>query len=80
MIASVLSAAIVQMLTGQVFEAHTIGRGKDFSVGTVFSAKTTFVTGVVTLHWRYSAPLMAAFGIGLAYFMWPTRKPPRIVS
>ena len=73
MAATVLAAIVIQSLTGQVLEFH--------SVHTDFVAPNAIATdSVIVFHWRYAVPLAVGFAVGLICSAWPTRKPPRIIS
>jgi hypothetical protein len=38
------------------------------------------VAADVTVHWRWLAPTLALLVVGLAFLVWPSRKPPRLIS
>jgi hypothetical protein len=73
MAASVLAAILIQAFTGRVLEFHTVHVD-------VVSANMIATDSVIVFHWRYAVPLAAALAVGLVCCVWPTRKPPRIVS
>ena len=73
MAASVLSAILIQAFTGRVLAVHPMQVDKDSS-GAIFGV------GMTVIHLRYAIPLVAGFAVGLAFWAWPARKPPRIIS
>ena len=73
MAVTVLTAIVIQTLTGRVLEFH--------AVHTDFVAPNAIATdSVIVFHWRYAVPLAVAFAVGLVCSAWPARKPPRIIS
>ena len=72
MAASVVAAILIQAFTGRVLDYHTV------HVDVI--SPNAIATDVIVFQLRYVVPLAAVFVVGLVCCVWPTRKPPRIIS
>jgi hypothetical protein len=77
--ASIFAAVIIQLLTDQVVQIHTMPGTQPIHVSDNVAVS---VVGVIKLEfkWPYAIPLAGCGAVGLICLAWPDRKPPRLVS
>ena len=73
MVTSLLIGFFIQLLGGRLMEAHVVREDK-LTTGVIASMI------MIDVHWRYGIPLAAGFGLGLTCLLWPSQRPPRIVT
>lgn len=72
-VASIVSAIIVVIATGNSGGARVVSH-RDLG-----SVHETVVVVVVNVHRCWLAPSVSLLVVGLAFFAWPARKPPRLI-
>jgi hypothetical protein len=74
LVASVIAACIIQLLTGQLVHVETF----DQNIGQ--SGYYSLMASVTVFNYRsgYALLLAVCYVIGLALLLWPSRKPPRL--
>ena len=71
---SIVTAIIVFVATGKS------GGMRIVSQRDVGNFHETIVVADVTVHRRWLAPSLVMLVVGLAFLVWPSRKPPRLIS
>jgi hypothetical protein len=76
MISSVVAAVVLQAMAGAMLSTESVHQESAKSAQSGFSVSTISVT--VHSNPRYAIPLAACFTLGLAFALWPSRRPPRL--